>query len=157
MDAVVGIILCYYNTQEQYGSWQTQRGPVTCPAPTARQSPPQRGDDLAGFAGDPGAALWPGGMPMRRRRAAWTVSLYYLAPAARARQSALRAGRAGPTGARARRADRADASRIARDLRDQPGVVKPPPVGLSRHDAGAGRGDDRGEHGRGRARRRRGR
>jgi hypothetical protein len=147
------IILCYYSTQEQYESLRTQRGSITRPAAAARQSAPQRGDDFAGFIGDPGEAVWQGGMSMRGGRAARTVHLYNITQAARPRWSALRAGRACHTGARAHCADRADASFVRRDLRDQPGAIKPPSVGLNNHGrGGAGGGDDRGEHGRGRAR-----
>jgi hypothetical protein len=155
MGASTRIVLCYYTTQEgKGGSSRTQRGSVTRPAPAAQQSASQRGDDAARFAGQPRAAVWQGGMQMRGGRAARAVHLYNIAQAARPRRSALRAGRACPTGARAHRAKRADASLAGRDFRDQLGVVKPPPVGLSNHGrAGAGRGDDRGEHGRGRARR----
>src|SRR5215468_236874 len=111
MDAIASIILCYYQAQEEYGSSRTQRGAVTRPAPAAQQNAAQHGDHPLGFAGNPRTALWPGGMPMRRGRAARTVSLYYLAPAAWPQRSALRAGRVGRTGARTDQADRADASR----------------------------------------------
>src|SRR5215469_4456906 len=124
MDTVARIILCYYQAQEQYGSSEAQRGSVTHPAPAAQQNAAQRRDDPLGFAGDPGASLWPRGMPMRRGRAARTVHLYNLAQAARPRRSALRASRAGRAGARTDQADRADASLVGRDLRDQPGAVK---------------------------------
>src|SRR5712692_11757020 len=116
MAVVVRIILCYYSTQEQYGSSRAQCGSVTCPAPAACQSAPQRGDDHAGLAGDAGAAVWQGGMSMRERGAARTVCLYYFAQTARPRRSALRANRVCRTGARANRADRADASLAGRDL-----------------------------------------
>ena len=153
------IILCYYSTQEEkYRSSQTQHSSVTHPASAAQQSAPQRGDYPARVAGDPGAAVWQGGMSMRGGRTARTVHLYNVAQAARPRRFALRAGRAGRTGARAHRADHADASLARRDLRDQPGVVKPPPAGLNCDGrAVARRGADRGEHDRGRARRRTGR
>ena len=160
MGAVARIILCDYSTQEQgqYGSSRAERSSVTRPAPAAQQSAPQRRDDTARFVGHPGAAVWQGGMSMRGGRAARTVHLYNVTQAARPRWSALRAGRACRTGARADRADRADASFVRRDLRDQPGAIKPPSVGLSNHGRGdAGSGDDRGEHGRGRARWRTGR
>src|SRR5437773_11668287 len=158
MFAVARIVLCSYSTQDGYGSWATQRSSVTRPGPAAEQSSPQRGDYPAWFAGDPGTAVWQGGMSMRGGRAARTVHLYNVTQAARPRWSALRAGRACRTGARADRADRADASFVRRDLRDQPGAIKPPSVGLSNHGRGdAGSGDDRGEHGRGRARWRTGR
>ena len=133
------IILCHYSTQEKYGSWQTQRGSVTHPAPAARPSALQCRDDPAGFTGDPGAAVWQGGMSMRGGRAARTVHLSNVTQVTRPQGSALRAGRAGRTRARAHRADRADASIAGRDLRAQLGVVKSPAAGLSSHGhAGAG-------------------
>src|ERR1700746_3147837 len=116
MVAVARIILCNYSTQDEDGSSETQRSSVTRPAPAAQQSAPQRGDYPARFAGDPGAAVWQGGMSMRGRGAARTVHLYNVTQAARPRRSALRASRACRTGARAYCADRADASFVRRDL-----------------------------------------
>src|SRR6516165_7462246 len=130
MVAVAHIILCKNSTQDEYGSSETQRSSVTLPAPAAQQSAPQRGDDPARFVGDPGAAVWQGGMSMRGGRASRTVHLYNVTQAARSRRSALRAGRACRTGARAHCADHANAGLAGRNLRDQPGAVKPPPVGL---------------------------